>query len=527
MFVAPDCHDVRESAESCGLRLSDDDIKACQNFIAAYLRAVDSFMQTRVDEAMPPVEFPVRDRGYRPNSEEDPFNAWLWKCCIPGAEEGILAGKTVSFKDTIAVYGLPLTFGSLAMDGYIPNFDATVVTKVLRAGGTVIGKNAMDGVGAIFGVGGHIGDYPPPKNPRAPGHLTGGSSSGSAVAVAAGDVDISFGGDQGGSIRVPAAWSGTLGLKPTFGLISHFGVTYPSDPSIDYVGPLARTVEDVALGLQAVAGYDGLDPRQDRHTPDGIEVLATLEDGIDGLRVGLLKEGFEGADEGVRDAVVCAADILADAGARLSEVSVPEHAEAELATVILMVESKRATVAAGWAAMAPRTYYPESLMAALNRMWDDDAASVHPLLRLQHLAADFSRKAYRGRVYARIHNMRSAIARAYDRVLRDVDVLLMPTCLQSAPRVDRARDRQTSASGYGLADELRSLMNGGLLSTAQNTAPFNYSGHPALAVPCGMQEGLPVSMQLVGAELSEAMLLRVAYVYQHSVCWDEITGIAH
>ena len=156
-----------------------------------------------------------------------------------------------------------MSFGSFALEGFIPDFDATVVTRVLQAGGTIIGKNVMNGLSGGFGTGGGIGDYGRPLNPHNHEHVTGGSSSGSGAAVAAGEVDISFGGDQGGSIRIPAAFCGIVGHKPTFGLVSHFGIGFGSDQSIDYTGPMTRTVEDCGGGAP---GHRGVRPL--RSPPD-------------------------------------------------------------------------------------------------------------------------------------------------------------------------------------------------------------------------------------------------------------------
>src|SRR6202022_1128022 len=158
------------------------------------------------------------------------------------------------------------------------------------------------------------------------GHLTGGSSSGSGAALAAGEVDISCGGDQGGSIRIPAAYCGVVGLKPTFGLVSHMGVAFGSEQSVDHTGPMARTVEDVAAALQAVAGYDGYDQRQGRDVPASIDALSHLRDGVRGLRIGILEEGFDDPiDAEVHDGVLAAVEVLAEAGAQISKISIPSH----------------------------------------------------------------------------------------------------------------------------------------------------------------------------------------------------------
>ena len=217
MFGLPSARDVAAVAEGLGIHLDDEDAAAYRDFVVEQLAAFDDFLQARLDEDRPPLLFPSRAPGHRPTSAEDPHNAWVWRCSIGGAEEGILAGRTVSFKDHIAVAGLPLAFGTSVLDGNIADADATVVTRVLAAGGEVVGKNAHHGFSGLLGLGGRVGDHGEPRNPRAPDRITGGSSSGGAAAVAAGEVDIAFGGDQGGSVRHPAAYCGVGGREPTEG----------------------------------------------------------------------------------------------------------------------------------------------------------------------------------------------------------------------------------------------------------------------------------------------------------------------
>ncbi len=293
MHAVPSIEEMVDTARCLGLSLEPDEAVLLHGYLAEKLAEMDEFAQSRLDEGAPEVTFPERGRGYRPSAAEDPLNAWTWKCEIPGAQAGLLAGKTVSYKDHTAVAGMPLAYGAAPLEGFIPQIDATIVTRVLAAGGTITGKHVMDGLAGGFGLGTQ-GDFGRPLNPHDTAHYTGGSSSGSAVALATGEVDISFGGDQGGSIRIPAAWCGVVGLKPTFGLVSHFGIGFGSDPSIDYTGPMAKRVEDVALALQATAGYDGLDPRQTRDIPETFDALTGLDGGVKGLRIGILEEGFEG-----------------------------------------------------------------------------------------------------------------------------------------------------------------------------------------------------------------------------------------
>src|SRR5215510_4007082 len=323
MYAVPDVEEVVAVAKELGIHLGPEEAVLYRKYLLEQLQEFDTFVQARMEEPRPPMVSAARQPGYQPSPDEDPLNAWMWKCRIAGAADGLLAGKTVSYKDHIAVAGMPMRFGAFALEGFTPDFDATVVTRVLQEGGTIIGKNVMNGLSGGFGTGGGIGDYGRPLNPHNRAHVTGGSSSGSGAAVAAGEVDISFGGDQGGSIRIPAAFCGIVGHKPTFGLVSHFGIGFGSDQSIDYTGPLARTVEDAAAALQATAGYDPYDPRQTRDVPISMDVLGRLADKVSGLRIGVLEEGFDEAE--VRELVLAAVDVLARLGADVSKVSIPAH----------------------------------------------------------------------------------------------------------------------------------------------------------------------------------------------------------
>ena len=417
MYRVPDVNDVQEVAEQLGAKLSLAEAALYQRYLAEQLADFDEFVQSRVGAPLPPRFAGDRGSGYRPDVAEDPYDAWVWKCSIPGSESGLLAGKTVSYKDHIAVAGIPESFGAFALDGFVPDYDATVVQRALEAGATVTGKNVMNGLAGGFGAGGGFGDYGRPLNPHNPDHVTGGSSSGSAVALVRGEVDISFGGDQGGSIRIPAAWSGTVGHKPTFGLVSHFGIGFGSEQSIDYTGPMARNVEDTAAALQAVSGYDGLDPRQTRPVPDSIDVLSTLTNGVKGLRIGILEEGFIDAEVDVADMVNAAADVLAEAGAIISKVSVPAHLMARTAQQAMGPEGSRAVFETGFFGAFAKTYYPSSLIAAVNKVWADETDLLNPRSRLQYLVAEYSRRNFHGRVYAKSHNVRAGIVAAYDAAL--------------------------------------------------------------------------------------------------------------
>jgi amidase len=520
VYTPPMPSEVAEVAESLGIHLSVDDAALYREFIVEQLEKLDGFIQARLEESAPPMLFGERERGYRPLPAEDPYNAWLWKCHIGGKNEGLLAGKTISFKDHVAVAGMPLTYNSYPMEGFIPDFDATIVTRVLAAGGKVIGKNAMNGFTGGKSLGGSLGDYWAPLNPHDPARLTGGSSSGSGAALAAGEVDISFGGDQGGSIRIPAAYCGIVGLKATFGLISHMGLAFGSEQSVDHTGPMARYVQDAAAALQAVAGPDGYDPRQSRDVPATLDVLGPLEAGVRGLKVGIVEEGFdEPIDPEVRDGVLEAVDVLAKAGAEVTKLSIPEHRSIHEPASALGPEGARAVRAAGIFGSWAKTHYPTSLIAAIDKMWTLHSDDLQPRTQLNYLVAEFSKRNFHGAVYAKAQNVRPAFVRAYNEALAQVDVLAMPTCVTVAPPVAEATNR-----AEGVRNEL-SRNVGGVNVMVRNTRPFNYTGHPALAIPCGKANGLPFSLQLIGRFFDDPQLLRVGFAYQESVDWEDLIAV--
>src|SRR2546430_14360532 len=205
MYAVPDVDECVAVAKELGIHVSPEEAVLSRKSPMEQLSQFDAFVQARLEEPVPPMVSAVRKPGYRPRPEEDPLNAWMWKCRIEGAGEGVLAGKTVSYKDHIAVAGMPMSFGSFALEGFIPDFDANVVTRVLQAGGTILCENVMNGLSGGFGTGGAIGDYGRPLNPHNHEHVTGGSSPGSPPAGAPGGGGILLRGGPGGSLRIPAA----------------------------------------------------------------------------------------------------------------------------------------------------------------------------------------------------------------------------------------------------------------------------------------------------------------------------------
>src|SRR2546430_954769 len=252
----PTLDQLRSVAEDRGMHIGDAELKSYDALLQANYAAYDAV--DAMPDYVPAVKYP-RTPGYRPEGEENKYNAWYVKTEIKGAPSGKLAGKKFAIKDNVCVAGIPMMNGTAVLEGYIPDIDATVVTRILDAGGEIAGKAVCESL--CFSGGSHTSDPMPVHNPHKRGYAAGGSSSGSGALVAAGEVDMAIGGDQGGSIRIPASWCGIAGHKPTYGLVPYTGV-FPIELTLDHTGPMARTVADVAVFLEAIAGPDGLDPRQ-------------------------------------------------------------------------------------------------------------------------------------------------------------------------------------------------------------------------------------------------------------------------
>src|SRR6476659_11202460 len=270
---------VLEIAKSFGMTLTEEDAASCRGLmvgsIASYAR-LDELVEPKL-----PVKYP-RDPGYRPPAEENPYNAWYWKTNITGAKGGVLAGERVAVKDNICVAGVPMMNGSRVLEGYVPDVDATVVTRVLDAGGTIAGKAACEDL--CFSGASHTCAGGVIRNPHNPAHSAGGSSGGSAALVASGEVSMALGGDQGGSIRTPSSWCGVYGLKPTWGLVPTTG-SMPISYSVDHCGPMCASVEDVARLLTVIAGHDGWDTRTIAAKTG--DYMGALGNAPKGLRVGI------------------------------------------------------------------------------------------------------------------------------------------------------------------------------------------------------------------------------------------------
>ena len=318
-FKMPSIDQVRALGDSLGFEITADYANSFIGFIKPF---ADGYRQlAALPDDVPAIKYP-RGAYYRPAGEENKYGAWIAKTSIKGAATGKLAGKKVAVKDTYALAGVPLTNGASVLEGLVPEFDAPVITRLLDAGAEIVGKSVCEYFS--FSGGAATSTTGPVQNPRAWGHTPGGSSTGSGALVAAGEVDMATGGDQAGSIRIPASLSGIVGIKPTWGLVPYTGIM-GMDPTIDHAGPLTATVADNALFLEVMAGADGYDSRQ-----AGIKLDAytkAIGQGVAGLKIGVVQEGFgqydshPDVDAGVR----AAAKVLEKLGATVEEVSIPWH----------------------------------------------------------------------------------------------------------------------------------------------------------------------------------------------------------
>jgi amidase len=498
---APKPEQILAIASDFGLALSEADAHSFAGLIAGSVPSYDRLDE--LPEPSPPVKYP-RTSGRRPAPEENPYNAWYWRCAIEGAAAGPLAGKRVAVKDNICVAGVPYMNGCRVIEGYVPEVDATVVTRILDAGGTIVGKAACEDL--CFSGGSHTSKPVPIRNPHRPTHSAGGSSGGSAAALAAGDCELALGGDQGGSIRIPGSWCGVYGLKATHGLVPYTGVM-PIELTIDHCGPMANTVEDVARLLAAIAGPDGLDPRQGGvRTQD---YLADLGKGAAGLKLAVVGEGFGRPDsEEVTDARVRAAvDRLRDAGASVAEVAIPVHLDGfHIWTAVIVEGATELMIKGDGFGYSWDGHYVTSLRDAYARGRRSRPNDLSETVKMVLLLGEYMHRYYHGRYYAKAQNLRRALRAAYDAALAEHDLLVMPTIPFRATEIPSA--------GCSREEYVTLALN-----MVGNTCPFDVSGHPAMTVPCAKVDDLPVGLMLVGRRFDEATVLRGAAAFEGLGDW--------
>lgn len=503
MFNHPTIAQLRESATELGMNPTDAYLESTQRIVT---RLVESYqMLDTVPDELPEVRYP-RTPGYRPQAAENPLGAWYVKTAIKGAEDGKLAGKRIAIKDSICVAGVPMMNGASVLEGYVPDIDATVVTRILDAGGEIAGKAVCE----YFCVSGTSSTSATGAvhNPHKHGFSAGGSSSGSAALVAANDVDMALGGDQAGSVRIPSSYCGTYGMKGTFGLVPYSGCC-SLETTVDHCGPITNSVHDNALLLEVLAGPDGLDSRQ-----NGVRVAdytKALEGDIKGLKIGVVTEGFghhnseADVDAKVRDG----AERLAILGAEVSEVSIPMHDMAAAIWVPIGHDGGFMTMMAmSGAGVNHEGLYVTSLLDRASG-WRARADEMADTIKIISMFGHYSLSHYRGHYYAKAMNLRRRLRAAYDAALADHDLLLMPTLPMKAsplPPAGATVEQITKVAWEMLA----------------NTCGFNVTGHPAMTVPCGINDDRPIGLMLAGRHWDESTIYRAAHAFEQSGDWREM-----
>lgn len=486
-------------ARQFGLSLSDADIAGLTRLSAAMGPAYDCL--DRHSSGKLPVKY---GRGAGEAPSHNPCNAWAWMTEIHGAAAGPLKGRRVGIKDNIAVAGVPMRNGSRLLEGFVPDEDATVVTRILDAGGIIAGKTVCEDL--CFSGSSHTSTPAPVLNPFDPARAAGGSSSGNAAAIAAGDITMAVGGDQGGSVRTPSSWCGIVGLKPTHGLVPYTGA-FPIEPSFDHLGPMGKTVADVALLLSVIAGPDGLDPRQANVSVQ--DYVSAARKTAEGLRIGVLREGFERPEsDAASDAVVRAAlDRFARSGAGIEEVSLPLHIDAyQIGSIAIFEGAADFLFAGSIMGSGFGGYYPERMAGHWARAWRENPDALPAIGKFALLFGAHVRQAEQGGTYAKAQNLRRKLRAAYDAALSRFDVLAMPTLPFTAPLLPRPEASLEETVTAGLDME-------------GNTAPFDATGHPAMTVPCGLSRGLPVGLMFAGRHFDERNLLRAAASFERLGDW--------
>ena len=417
-------------------------------------------------------------------------NAFITRAEIDGTDEGPLAGRQVAVKDNISTEGVRTTCGSDMLADYVPPYDATVVERLKAAGATIVGKTNMDEFG--MGTTTETSAFGPTRNPVDEDRVPGGSSGGSAAAVAAGDADLALGTDTGGSIRCPAAFTGTVGIKPTYGLVSRYGLVAYAN-SLEQIGPIANSVEDAAALLDVIAGPDDRDATTREEGEDSNYAEAADGD-VEGMRIGIPRELVDDVDERVRERFEASLDTLRDAGAETTEVDLPSVEYGVAAYYVIAMSEASSNLA-----RFDGVRYGHS--GGFDGNWNDAFSKARSEgfgeeVKRRILLGTFALSAgYHDKYYKQAQEARAWVKEDFDEALSDADVLATPTMPVLPPKL-----------GESLEDPLQMYL------IDANTVPINLANLPAISVPGGTVDGLPVGIQFVGPAFGEESIIRAGSV---------------
>ncbi len=403
---------------------------------------------------------------------------------------GLMAGIPIAIKECISTQGIESNCSSRILRGYVPPYDAHVIERLKAEGAIIMGKTNMDEF--AMGTSTETSCFGPTRNPWDPLCVPGGSSGGSAAAVAGGEAPCSLGSDTGGSVRCPASFCGIVGLKPTYGLVSRFGLIAYAN-SLEQIGPLTNTVEDTALLMEIIAGHDW----RDSTSAEKGNYLPDLKKGIKGLKIGIPKEYFgEGVDKSVEKAVWDAVSTMESLGASWQEVSLP-HTKYALSAYYIIAMSEASSNLARF----------DGLRYGLRIGEDKDWHTTFSEIRSQGFGPEVKRRillgtyalsaGYYGRYYLKALKVRTLIKNDFQKVFKDVDIVASPTMPLPAFKIG---ERINDPLSLYMADVF--------------TVPINLAGVPAISVPCGFAGNLPIGLQLIGKHFGEDTVLQAAHAYE-------------
>ncbi|UWG47935.1 Asp-tRNAAsn/Glu-tRNAGln amidotransferase A subunit or related amidase [Halanaeroarchaeum sp. HSR-CO] len=414
-------------------------------------------------------------------------NAFITEERIEGEDGGPLDGTTIAVKDNISTEGVRTTCGSDMLADYVPPYDATVVERLKDAGATIVGKANMDEFG--MGTTTETSAFGPTTNPVDEERVPGGSSGGSAAAVAAGEADLALGTDTGGSIRCPAAFTGTVGIKPTYGLVSRYGLVAYAN-SLEQIGPIAPTVEAAAALLDVIAGPDERDATT-REAGEDTDFAAAADGAVDGMRVGIPKQLTDGLEDAVENRFEAALDDLRDRGVETTEVSLPSVEYAVAAYYVIAMSEASSNLARFDGVRYGHSggfegNWNEAFSQSRSEAFGDEVKR-RILLGTYALSAG-----YHDKYYKQAQDARAWIKQDFDDALADVDALVTPTMPVLPPKL-----------GESLDDPLKMYL------IDVNTVPVNLANLPAISVPAGKSDGLPVGVQFIGPAFGEETIVRL------------------
>jgi amidase len=508
--------DIVHLSQRLGLGISASEVGDYERLMSTMVETIDRFQSLPTPEPRI-ARTTCRDVLGRPVPGEDPLNAIAQRCLVEGAASGVLSGVRTTVKDLVPIASVPMSAGTEALCEYVPNEDAELTRRLLDAGATIVATTNMDAM--AFSAGGDSCRYGVVHNPFDPSRTACGSSSGAAASLFYEGIDLSWGTDTAGSIRIPASWCGVIGLKPTHGIVPATGVLSP-DWNCDHIGPLARSTAMIARGLDAVVSGHSLDigyPDTARTVPTGgyLESVMAAPTSLSGLRVAVIVEGFRdildpGGDfpEGTRETTAAVFDAvrqLGGLGAVVTRVSFPQLLSGADVLFAALVEAAT-SAALGWPTGDHQLTEPsEDLVRGMHQARTTNASRFPPAFKLALMLGTYLNDELGGILNARARRLAMTIRGAVDRLFEEFDVLAMPTTTHYAHREDET---------LGIAD--RVLRGWDMLA---NAPTFNLTGHPAISLPLAEADGLPVGVMLVAPRFSDAKLLETSQVCERQLGW--------